>query len=448
MIDRILFSLVLVTGLLTRTLSPTAAAVLRVSQQAAGSIHDGQSWQTAYLTVPDAVAAANLDDEIWVAEGTYGLGFELSQDTSLYGGFAGTETERTQRDPGLRPTQMSGTGFILINVNAAVGPVSVIDGFVFNAAFHINLANGSPTISHNTFLGPAPVGTASESYPNSSARILYNSFANLNGSPAVYITGGYPIVKGNTVTGGSLSFGYGSSPADPCSPIVIGNFVSTSNDGIDVSGTSAYVADNVVVRAPLQVYGSGAMILNNTVVGSAQIGLVYPSMLSDCVVANNIVAFNKHGMSPLESNRLADPVTLYNNCVYGNSEGDYPPGFKDAIGFQGNISVDPQFVNRKSDFHLAATSSLIDAGDDSYVQTDDTDKDGKPRIQGLHVDIGAYEFGGPALTMGDVAGALRLWGGLSAANTDLVARLNIDAARGVELQDAVRLSRKVTGLVP
>jgi hypothetical protein len=103
-------------------------------------------------------------------------------------------------------------------------------------------------------------------------------------------------------------------------------------------------------------------------------------------------------------------------------------------------------VNRNGDFRLAATSPLIDAGNDAYVLNDHPDLDRHPRVQGARVDIGAYEFGGSAITMGDVTGALRIWGGLSAATPDLVARLNVAAGNGVDLQDAMRLARKAAGL--
>ena len=63
------------------------------------------------------------------------------------------------------------------------------------------------------------------------------------------------------------------------------------------------------------------------------------------------------------------------------------------------MAVDPLFVNVASgDYHLAAGSPLIDAGDDTYVNTGDTDLDGYTRIQGSHVDIGAYETSATKIT--------------------------------------------------
>jgi hypothetical protein len=80
--------------------------ILCVKHDAAGS-NDGSSWQGAYTDLQDALAVAQTGDEIWVAEGLYyptsdainrTATFELQEGVALYGGFAGTETERDQRD--------------------------------------------------------------------------------------------------------------------------------------------------------------------------------------------------------------------------------------------------------------------------------------------------------------------------------------------------------------
>jgi hypothetical protein len=43
------------------------------------------------------------------------------------------------------------------------------------------------------------------------------------------------------------------------------------------------------------------------------------------------------------------------------------------------------------DFHLSSGSPCLDAGDDSKIQPDWLDFDGRPRLLGGHVDMGAYE---------------------------------------------------------
>ena len=68
-------------------------------------------------------------------------------------------------------------------------------------------------------------------------------------------------------------------------------------------------------------------------------------------------------------------------------------------GTNGNISGDPQFVDEPhGDYHLAATSPLINAG--TTIGAPGSDLDGAPRD--AQPDIGAFEFGGiprPALTV-------------------------------------------------
>ena len=80
-----------------------AGGVIYVDKTAAGS-DDGSSWENAYNQLQDALGAASSGDEVWVASGVYTPGvfmtstFVVTPGVALYGGFAGTETYRTQRD--------------------------------------------------------------------------------------------------------------------------------------------------------------------------------------------------------------------------------------------------------------------------------------------------------------------------------------------------------------
>ena len=75
---------------------------------------DGSSWVNAYPTVQDALAAASMGDQIWVAEGTYTPGtmrsdtFSTISNVTIYGGFNGTETSVDQRDVESHPSILSG----------------------------------------------------------------------------------------------------------------------------------------------------------------------------------------------------------------------------------------------------------------------------------------------------------------------------------------------------
>ena len=84
-----------------------------VSAAASGS-NDGTSWANAFTNLQTAIARAGAGSEIWVAQGTYYPGqdrtnlFLCPAGIPMYGGFAGAETARVQRDWEVHPTLLSG----------------------------------------------------------------------------------------------------------------------------------------------------------------------------------------------------------------------------------------------------------------------------------------------------------------------------------------------------
>lgn len=93
---------------------------------------EGTNWRTAYRTVQDALQQARSGDEIWVATGTYKLTdraatFQLKTGVALYGGFAGNELNRSQRDWQKNPTILNGNGAYHVVTGA---DQAILDGFV------------------------------------------------------------------------------------------------------------------------------------------------------------------------------------------------------------------------------------------------------------------------------------------------------------------------------
>ncbi|MCE5229053.1 hypothetical protein LLG95_05590 [bacterium] len=106
---------VLVATLFSCMISAAWGKTIYVKQGAAGG-NNGTSWADAFTKLNSALENARPGDEIWVAAATYKptkgtdrtISFVLPEDVAIYGGFAGTETERSQRDWASRVTTLNG----------------------------------------------------------------------------------------------------------------------------------------------------------------------------------------------------------------------------------------------------------------------------------------------------------------------------------------------------
>ncbi|UCD85099.1 MAG: S8 family serine peptidase, partial [Deltaproteobacteria bacterium] len=97
-------------------------------------VRDGQSWETAFDIVQDAVVAALNGDWIWVAEGVYTSGsttavLTMKAGVEVYGGFTGTESNLSERgNPADHPTILDGED---MSYNVVIGASNArLDGFV------------------------------------------------------------------------------------------------------------------------------------------------------------------------------------------------------------------------------------------------------------------------------------------------------------------------------
>ena len=114
------------------SLTPKLAtpAIVRVSTSGDDS-KDGGSWANAKRTVQAAADAATLTGgEVWVQAGTYGERITLRHFVFLYGGFAGNETTREQRNWKVNSSILDGEQSGSVLSLDHLGNWNVVDGFV------------------------------------------------------------------------------------------------------------------------------------------------------------------------------------------------------------------------------------------------------------------------------------------------------------------------------
>jgi predicted outer membrane repeat protein len=121
----------------------------------------------------------------------------------------------------------------------------------------------------------------------------------------------------------------------------------------------------------------------------------------DTQITNVIMWGNSAASGPEINNSMSTPVISYSLIEASGGSGG---GWDAALGTDGgnNIDADPLFVDAPGgNLRLQAGSLAIDAGDNSAPNLPATDLDGNPRIVGVAVDMGAYEFD-PATGIDDV----------------------------------------------
>jgi hypothetical protein len=351
------------------TVFPFNPVVIRVSPTG-DDRNSGSSWGLSKRTVQTAIDAASASGgEVWVKAGTYYERVSLKRLVYLFGGFDGTETNRSQRNWTTHRSALDGSRQGSVITAAGVGSWAAIDGLTIQNGRAANgggifCTNASPTIANNVIRTNASInGGGGGIYLNGSSSVVANNW-----------------VEGNATTGDGGAV-YITARLLPVAKIINNVFLSNlaTNNSNNCRGGAIY-CDAV------------AEIINNTLLnnwartgapGTADFGGGIYCVLSGALFANNIIAFGSSGIRAQNALPL-----LRNNCVFGNLAFNYS-GVAVPSGTNGNISVDPLLVN-SNDFHLSIGSPCINTGDDSVVQPDRLDFDGHPRRIG-RVDMGAVE---------------------------------------------------------
>jgi hypothetical protein len=450
--------LLVVSALLAATgaiAAPAGAAVLHVSPGGSDG-NSGLDWANAKKTVGAAIAVAAEGDEIWVAAGTYherirnrtGTG-GVAINVGLYGGFAGTETSRGQRDWIGNATVLDGdAGGTVVTIDTGAKPTFVVDGFRIrngqaSSGGGISTLSSAPTIAHNSILGNVAdfgggilVWGYDPGPPATQATIEFNAIQSnfaYDGGAGITIVGGSPVVRGNVIRlNGSYGRGGGigvwisesvpiarpvieantiienAATLQPAGEVIAGGGIFATERNLEdepLGGICApRIRSNIIAANAGVALGGGIMIanseneaaqiVNNTIVANSGSGIGWGN--AGPVIVNNIVAYNTWGLDEDIGNPYAESIRF--NDVYGNGVHGRATNYNntpDLTGTSGNVSVDPRLATfGDGRMHLQPGSPCRDAGDDAAAGAGFVDVDQQPRLAGLHVDMGADESDG------------------------------------------------------
>jgi len=411
---------------------------------------DLQAALTAAKAFPDGCKSM----KIWVAAGTYiptstgqrGIAFELGNNISLYGGFAGTETAAADADPSKNPTYLSGdlngddgadfTNYTDNSYNVVTGSdlntTCLVDGFTIRSAYNdkktikgggMYLKDSSIRINAVRFVDSFVVSDTSYNgggglHVWGGDPVITNSLfqanrlttgGSYNGGGGVYLRQSEPTFRdvdfiGNRVDdssgnpyrggGGLFSFGDGPSPSNPTSPVLI-NVLFRSNrsgdHGHQYSGgggiMSMWTASQLV----------NAHFTINTAPGDSRGGGLYqlfkskgsPSVIN-ATFEDNTAGNGGDGIYSFDTNNeLTVTNSIFIDSAGGGDLGTITYSCTYPGTIPGNTNGDCGANALEASFEPKANSFAHNGGDNS-ANAEDKDLAGNPRKVGT-IDMGAYE---------------------------------------------------------
>jgi hypothetical protein len=393
------------------TVHPYSTIVCYVSADAVDGKDTGASWADAFVGLQSALLSPNCD-EIWVAAGTYKpttgtdreATFQLVSGVAVYGGFAGTETERSQRDPAANLTVLSGDLGEKDTQSPVITDPTTVTGNTDNSYIVVTTADAA------VLDGFTITGAYDDNGPGG----------------GIFIDKNLPVLS-NLVVRGNLSLMGSGIAISECSPELKNITVSNNVAWILAGGVAIFegnlVLENVTISDNLVTYGSAmfgiaggaglvingenATLTNVTISGNrapgegAVGGGIYNFQTMDLDLRNVILWDNTAQGGGDQLFNMAGASSIENSIVQGGC----PEGSTCTDILTGDPLLGPlgRYGGATPTIPLLSGSSAINAGDDDTCAS--ADQRGIARVAAC--DLGAFESRGFTLakTEGDAQSA-------------------------------------------
>jgi hypothetical protein len=366
-----------------------------------GTDGNGASWSSAIGELALALKQAKIlnDDipgrvkEIWVAKGTYTPmyrvdniyrknlvsrvnSFVLIDDIKMYGHFAGSETNLSQRDLSDPENETILTGDL--NNDDTYAITGQLSGNYDDNAWHVVISSGS---SAPILDGFTVTGGNANSHPNYSL-ITVNGEGDISGykGSGIYINHSQPILsniifKGNRDTDGGTVCNIESASLF-YNMLITANTSSSSNSFYQKGAQESPVLTNVTISKNISSYGNVTGYIND----------------GGTMTIKNCILWGNSGYSNFRA--YGSTTNNYNSVIedFSDSNGNIYESYGNDLG--GNLNTDPLFTDAVAgDFTLQPNSPARNAGNTSFfpASVSATDLAGNPRVSDVSVDMGAYE---------------------------------------------------------
>ncbi|MBX7258656.1 MAG: right-handed parallel beta-helix repeat-containing protein [Candidatus Hydrogenedentes bacterium] len=409
---------------------------------------DGSTWAMAYRSISEALEDAEYGNEIWVASGAYSEIVRMKSGVSIYGGFAGSEVQRSQRNSTLNESIIDGStasgGSNALHVvemygvyDAVLDGVTVTGGYARGgtvdsrgAGIDCNVIGNTCRISNCVIRGNRAWGEGGGINAGSTPIHILNCLLRGNeafrgggicmsghtwvencrvednlgdqgGGLACTDFGKTPVVRGCVISGNSAESG-GGAHFDLTAPI-LQNSLIVNNTALDGGGLEFLLSSGAVINCTV---ADNTADLGDSVYGQRD-ATVFVNTIFTC--DQNFSIYGTDGYSPIVKNCLfeIDGEGVFSESQTGAVYSDATSLNAGLPQASGNVSGDPRFVNAANmDFSPLINSPAIDAGTPSVpfrvdvVPRNDIDDELRPfdvpgvgaNGTGTEIDIGAYEL--------------------------------------------------------